>query len=71
MRRDLTWEMPPGRIASSTSSRGASRAASQEGKRSRSWAQAASRLRSFVLCESTVSISSSSASPWGAHPGRP
>ena len=33
MRTDLTFEMPPGRIASSTSSTGASRTASQVSKR--------------------------------------
>ena len=35
MRTDFTFEMPPGRIASSTSSTGASRTASQVSKRSR------------------------------------
>ena len=36
MRSDFTCEIPPGRIASSTSSSGASRTASHAGKRSRS-----------------------------------
>ncbi len=36
MRTDFTFEMPPGRIASSISSTGASRTASQVSKRSRS-----------------------------------
>ena len=36
IRADLTFEMPPGRIASSISSTGASRTATQVGKRSRS-----------------------------------
>ena len=35
MRTDLTFEMPPGRIASSISSTGASRTASHASKRSR------------------------------------
>ena len=66
MRRDFWTCRPPGWIAASTSSTGASRTASQEGRRSRRRRKATSRLRSFVDCESTVSTSSASGSPCGA-----
>src|SRR3954447_20159256 len=71
IRTDLTFEIPPGRIASSTSSTGASRTASHDGNRSRSRTNATSRLRSFVDCDSTVSTSSPSGSPCGAITGTP
>ena len=71
MRCDLTFEMPPGRIASSTSSSGASRTASQLPKRRRSRRNATSRLRSLVDWESTVRISSSSPVPCGGAAGIP
>ena len=71
MRSDLTLEMPPGRIASSTSSSGASRTAVQLGKRARRRRNATSRLRSFVDWESTVRISSSSGCRCGGADGRP
>ena len=71
MRPDLTFEMPPGRIASSTSSTGASRTASQASKRSRRRRKATSRLRSLVDCDSTVRISSPTGSPCGAITGTP
>jgi hypothetical protein len=71
MRSDLTFEMPPGRIAASTSSTGASRTASQAPKRRRRRRNATSRLRSLVDCESTVSISSSSPRPCGGAAGIP
>src|SRR4051812_18065520 len=63
--------MPPGRIAASTSSTGASRTASHASKRSRRRRNATSRLRSFVDCESTVSTSSPSGSPCGTITGTP
>src|SRR3954447_20453316 len=71
IRTDLTFEIPPGRIASSTSSTGASRTASHETKRSRSRRNATSRLRSFVDCDRTVRTSSPSGSPCGAITGTP
>src|SRR3954447_20667349 len=71
IRTDLTFEIPPGRIAASTSSTGASRTASQAGNRERSRRNATSRLRSLVDCESTVSTSSPSGSPCGAITGTP
>ena len=71
MRTDLTFEIPPGRIASSISSTGASRTASHAGKRSRRRRKATSRLRSFVDCDRTVSTSSPSGSPCGAITGTP
>ncbi len=71
MRLDFTLEMPPGRIAASTSSLGASRTASHESKRSRRRRNATSRLRSLVDCDSTVSTSSASGSPCGAITGMP
>ncbi len=71
IRSDLTLEMPPGRIAASTSSSGASRTAVQLGKRARSRWKATSRLRSFVDCDSTVRISSSSGRRCGSATGRP
>ena len=71
MRTDLTFEIPPGRIASSTSSFGASRTASQLPKRSRRRRKATSRLRSLVDCERTVRISSSSPWPCGGAAGTP
>jgi hypothetical protein len=71
MRRDLTLEIPPGRMACSTSSLGASRTASQVGKRSRSPRKATSRLRSLVDWLRTVSTSSPRPSPWGGATGRP
>ncbi len=71
MRADLTFEIPPGRIASSTSASGASRTGSQRGKRSRRRRKATSRLRSFVDCESTVSTSSAIGWPCGAIRGMP
>ncbi len=67
MRADLTFEMPPGRIASSISASGASRTACQRGKRVRRRRKATSRLRSLVDCESTVSTSSAIGWPCGAH----
>ena len=63
MRTDLTFEIPPGLIASSISSTGASRTASHASKRSRRRRKATSRLRSLVDCESTVSTSSPTGSP--------
>src|SRR4051812_2465136 len=63
--------MPPGRIASSISSTGASRTASHASNRSRRRRNATSRLRSFVDCDSTVSTSSPSGSPCGAITGTP
>jgi hypothetical protein len=71
MRADFTFEIPPGRIASSTSTSGASRTCSHRGKRSRSRRKATSRLRSLVDCESTVSTSSAIGSPCGAMRGMP
>ncbi len=71
MRPDLTFEMPPGRIASSTASRGASRTASHVGRRARRRRYATSRLRSLVLCESTVNTTSANGSPCGAIRGTP
>ena len=71
MRADLTFEIPPGLIASSTCSTGASITASHDGKRSRSRRYATSRLRSFVLCDSTVSTSSAIGSPCGCIDGMP
>ena len=71
MRTDLTFEIPPGRIASSISSTGASRTASHASKRSRRRRKATSRLRSLVDCESTVSTSSPTGSPWGSMTGIP
>ncbi len=58
MRTDFTFEIPPGRIASSTSASGASRTSSQAGNRRRRRRKATSRLRSLVDWESTVSTSS-------------
>ena len=58
-------------MASSTACRGASRTASQLGKRSRRRRKATSRLRSLVDCERTVRMSSSSPLPWGGATGRP
>ena len=69
IRTDLTFEMPPGRIASSISSTGASRTASQASKRSRRRRKATSRLRSLVDCESTVRTSSAIGSPCGSITG--
>src|SRR6266540_764274 len=63
--------MPPGRIASSISSTGASRTASHDGKRSRRRRKATSRLRSLVDCDRTVSTSSPRGSPCGAMTGTP
>ena len=63
--------MPPGRIASSISSTGASRTASQAAKRSRRRRKATSRLRSLVDCESTVSTSSPSGVAVRRHDGHP
>src|SRR3954447_9898758 len=71
MRLALIREMPPGRIASSTSSSGARRTASHDGKRSRSRMYATSRLRSFVFCDRTVRISSSTGRRCGRSRGRP
>ena len=71
MRTDLTFEIPPGRIASSISSTGASRTASHASKRSRRRRKATSRLRSLVDCERTVSTSSPIGSPWGSITGIP
>src|SRR4051794_41152823 len=71
IRTDLTFEIPPGRIASSISSTGASRTASHASNRSRRRRNATSRLRSFVDCDSTVSTSSPSGSPCGAITGTP
>ena len=71
MRADLTFEIPPGLIASSISSTGASRTASHASKRSRRRRKATSRLRSLVDCESTVSTSSPSGSPCGSITGIP
>ena len=71
MRRDFWTCRPPGWIASSTSSTGASRTACQSGKRSRRRRNATSRLRSLVDCERTVSTSSASGSPCGAIAGVP
>ena len=71
MRTDLTFEIPPGLIASSISSTGASRTASHASKRSRRRRKATSRLRSLVDCESTVSTSSPTGSPWGSITGIP
>src|SRR5512133_1627760 len=71
MRTDLTFEIPPGRIASSISSTGASRTASHAGNRSRRRRKATSRFRSFVDCDSTVRTSSPSGSPCGAITGTP
>ena len=71
MRTDLTFEIPPGLIASSISSTGASRTASHASKRSRRRRKATSRLRSLVDCESTVSTSSPSGSPCGSITGIP
>ena len=72
MRADLTLEMPPGRIASSTAPGGASRTASQLSRRSVAQAQEGqSRLRSLVDCESTVRTSSSSGPPVRGHDGMP
>ena len=68
MRADFTFEMPPGRIASSTSAtrRVASPPPSCR-KRSRRRRKATSRLRSLVVCESTVSTSSAIGWPCGRH----
>jgi len=71
IRTDLTFEMPPGRIASSTSCADASRTASQLAKRWRKARNATSRLRSLVLCESTVRINSSIGRPCGGAEGMP
>ena len=68
---DFVGASPPGRIASSTSSRGASRTSSHEPNRSRRRAYATSRLRSFVFCERTVRISSSTGASWGTSSGFP
>ena len=69
--RRMIREIPPGLIASSISSTGASRTSSQVGKRSRSAMNATSRLRSLVDCESTVSTSSAIGCPCGAISGMP
>ena len=62
IRSDLTLEMPPGRIAASTSvERRVAHRRPSSGSASRSRRKATSRLRSFVDCERTVRISSSSA----------
>src|SRR5438445_697761 len=71
MRPDLTLEMPPGRIASSTCSSGASRTACQVGRRARSRRYDRSRLRSFVDCERTVRMSSAIGWPCGRICGTP
>ena len=71
IRFDLTLEMPPGRIAASTSSFGASRTSSQLSKRRRRRRNATSRLRSLVDCERTVRISSSSPIRCGGAAGLP
>src|SRR5262249_30115565 len=71
MRADFTFEMPPGRIASSTCATGASRTARQEKKRPRRRRNATSRLRSLVDCDSTVSTSSAIGCPWGRICGVP
>ena len=71
IRADLTFDIPPGLIASSTSFTGASRTPSQVAKRSRNRKYAMSRLRSFVLCDSTVSTSSAIGSPCGFINGTP
>ena len=71
MRADFTFEMPPGRIASSSSATGASRTACQEEKRPRRRRKATSRLRSLVDCESTVKISSAIGWPCGLASGTP
>ena len=60
-----------GRIASSTAVTRASRTAAQSAKRSRRRAYATSRLRSFVFCESTVRMSSSTGARCGRGVGRP
>jgi hypothetical protein len=62
---------PPGRIASSTSSTGASRTSAHEENRSVSRPYATSRLRSFVFWESTVRTSSSTGALCGRSTGRP
>ena len=70
--RSAFWRCrPPGWIAASTSSSGASRTASHAGRRARSRTYATSRLRSLVDCDSTVRISSSSPRPCGGATGRP
>ena len=71
MRTDFTFEMPPGLIASSISSTGASRTSSQVGKRSRRRRYATSRLRSLVLWDRTVSTSSAMGCPWAIGSGTP
>ncbi len=71
MRTDLTLEMPPGRIASSTSATGTSRTTCQESKRVRRRRKATSRLRSLVDCDSTVSTSSAMGCPCGRISGMP
>src|ERR1039457_5724439 len=71
IRADLTFEIPPGLIASSISSTGARITASHDCKRSRKRRYATSRLRSFVLCDSTVNTSSAIGSPCGAISGMP
>ena len=71
MRTALVGARPPGRIASSTSSTGAALTSAQDEKRSRRRAYATSRLRSFVFCESTVRISSSTGARCGRSTGRP
>src|SRR3954447_12627410 len=71
MRTAFVGARPPGRIASSTSATGASRTSAQLEKRSRRRAYATSRLRSFVFCESTVRISSSTGARCGRRIGCP
>ena len=71
MRRDFCTCSPPGWIAASISSTGASRTSSHVGKRPRRRRKATSRLRSFVDCESTVRTSSPSGSACGSITGTP
>ena len=71
IRADFTLLIPPGRIASSIRSTGASRIASQSTNRSRNPKYATSRLRSFVDWDSTVRISSAIGWPWGLASGIP
>ena len=68
--RALGVGQPPGRRASMSSSRGASRTSSQLGKRSRRRAYATSRLASEVFWERTVRTSSAIGCPWGWFTGR-
>ena len=71
MRTAFVGARPPGRIASSISPTGASRTSAHEGNRLRRRAYATSRFRSFVFCDSTVRISSSTGSRCGRSTGRP